>query len=105
MKHILFIDTSSNKKISVVLKINNTLDKIEQEITLQKAQVVLLLIDQLLKKHKLQLKDIDAIEVNTGPGSFTGLRVGIAIANALGFTLNVPVNNKPVGTFVRPTYE
>ncbi|EKD65038.1 MAG: hypothetical protein ACD_50C00208G0010, partial [uncultured bacterium] len=31
------------------------------------------------------------IEVNTHPGSFTGIRVGMAIANALGFALKIPI--------------
>lgn len=105
MKNILLIDTSSNKIIRVGIKINKKEDFIQQEIGLQKAQVVLPLIDQLLKKHNLTLQDIRAIEINTGPGSFTGLRVGIAIANALAFSLNIPVNNKPVGSFVQPQYE
>ncbi|MFH1536127.1 MAG: hypothetical protein ABIC96_03620 [Patescibacteria group bacterium] len=38
------------------------------------------------------------IEVETGPGSFTGLRVGVSVANALGFALNIPVNGKKMET-------
>lgn len=45
-----------------------------------------------LKKY---FKGITAIEVNTGPGSFTGTRVGVAVANALGFALDIPVNGSP----------
>lgn len=100
----LIIDTSSNKVVKVGIRIDQKEDIIEQEIGLQKAQVVLPLIDQLLKKNKLQLEDIHRIEVNTGPGSFTGIRVGIAIANALGFSLNIPVNGNKRGIFVAPQY-
>ncbi|MBI2074351.1 MAG: tRNA (adenosine(37)-N6)-threonylcarbamoyltransferase complex dimerization subunit type 1 TsaB [Candidatus Levybacteria bacterium] len=101
----LYIDTSSNKKIIVKLQINGKEDKVEQEIGVQKAQVVLPLIDQLLKKHNLKLDDLEKIEVNAGPGSFTGLRVGIAIANAFSFALKIPVNGKKIGEFVEPLYQ
>lgn len=105
MRHVLVIDTSSNKKISVGLKINNTSDQIEQDVTLQKAQVLLPLIDNLLRKHGVKLTDITAIEVNTGPGSFTGLRVGVTIANALEFALRIPVNGEHRDKIVLPRYE
>ena len=51
-----------------------------------------------------QTNGIDAIEVNAGPGSFTGLRVGASIANALSFALGIPVNGKPLGEIVEPRY-
>lgn len=38
-------------------------------------------------------KDITEITVNQGPGSFTGTRIGVTIANALGFSLGLKVNN------------
>ncbi len=45
----------------------------------------------LLKKGKKNLQDIKGVIVNQGPGSYTGTRVGIVIANTLGWSLNVPV--------------
>ncbi len=92
----LSIDTSSNKKIVVGLTINGKKDLIKQEMDKQKAQVVLPMVDALLRKHKLKLADIDEIHAETGPGSFTGLRVGVAVANALGFALKIPVNGQKV---------
>lgn len=103
--NILYIDTSSNEKISVGIIANGKKTIIEQAITPQKAQVVLPLIDKLLKKHQLKLSDLSAIEVNTGPGSFTGLRVGIAVANTLSFALKIPINGKKSGSIVIPSYK
>lgn len=100
----LVIDTSNNKYAIVGLEIYGELDAVKQHINTRKAQVVLPLFDKLLKKHSLKISDITNIVVNTGPGSFTGIRVGISIANALSFTLNIPVNKKPVGEFVDPVY-
>jgi len=48
-------------------------------------------IDKLLKKQKVKLKDLDAVSVCVGPGSFTGIRVGVATAKALGIALSIPL--------------
>ncbi len=82
------IDTSSNKIIRVGVR-GIIKDVSEEKIKIKKTQVTLHLIDKLLKKHGLRANDINRIEVNTGPGSFTGIRVGIAIANALSFALKI----------------
>lgn len=103
--NVLFIDTSSNQEIIVTVKINDKEYSKKEKVGLQKAQVVLPMIDILLKKHKLKMSDIGSIKVNTGPGSFTGIRVGVSIANALGFALKIPINEKKVGEFVFPIYE
>lgn len=104
MKKILFIDTSNNKEVKVGLEINGEKFMIEQAIDHRKAQAVLPLTEKLLAEHSLDLKDISEISVNLGPGSFTGLRVGVAIANSLGWLLKIPVNGKPVDEFVEPVY-
>jgi tRNA threonylcarbamoyladenosine biosynthesis protein TsaB len=99
MNVILFIDTSNNKEIVVRLTIDGKEDVRKQVPNHRKSQVVLPMIQAVLADHKLQLKDITAIEVNPGPGSFTGLRVGITIANTLAQLLDVPINGhrgKPV---------
>ncbi len=101
----IYIDTSDNKKVIVSLKVQGEEDRVEQDIGPQKSQVVLPLIEELLKKHNLTIRDITHIEVNQGPGSFTGLRVGVSIANALSYSLQIPVNNKPVREIVEPVYE
>lgn len=51
-------------------------------------------IDKLLRKHKVQSEQLKWVVVNLGPGSFTGLRVGISVANAFGYGLNIPVIGK-----------
>lgn len=102
-KVLVIINTSNNLEVSVGLEIDGKKDEIKETIGREKAQIVLPIIETLLKKHKLQLTDITAIRVNQGPGSFTGVRVGVSIANALAYTLKIPVNNR-IGVFVEPTY-
>ena len=64
--------------------------------------MLLPVIELMLREHSLTLGDITDIEVATGPGSFTGLWVGTAIANALGYLLDIPVNSKKA--LVNPIY-
>lgn len=101
----LYIDSSDNKQIIVGLKIGNKKYLLKHKVDSKKAQVILPLIDKILQKHSLKLKNIGGIEVNTGPGSFTGLRVGISIVNALGFFLKIPINGKKVGKLAAPKYK
>jgi len=97
----LFIDTSDSKK--TIIGLDDKRWKFETKE--HKSQKLLELIDQTLKKQKKSLKDVTKIEVNLGPGSFTGLKVGVSVANALAWTLKIPVNGKKVGELVKPKYE
>ncbi len=101
----LLIDTRDSARIKTGVKIKNKIKYITSNAKLLKAQAILLLIDKILKLNNLKLKDISEIKVNTGPGSFTGLRVGISVANALGFFLKIPINRKKVGKLVVPKYK
>lgn len=101
----LFIDTASNEKIKIGLEKEGKTYSKESKIGKNKSQIILPMIDSLLKKYKVKLEEIAEIEVNTGPGSYTGLRVGIAIANALSFALKIPVNGKKVGEIILPKYK
>ncbi len=102
MKRVIYIDTSNNKVIKVSLAIDDKEDLIEREIDYRKAQVVLPIVEELLKKYQLTLQDLSEIKVNSGPGSFTGVRVGVAIANTLGWLLKIPVNGRT--TPIEPVY-
>ena len=89
----LIIDTTDRKKTTIKLHSDRQADEITEE-NIPKSQISLILIDKLLKRNKISPADLDEIEVSTGPGSFTGTRVGVAIANALGFGLDIKVNGK-----------
>jgi tRNA threonylcarbamoyladenosine biosynthesis protein TsaB len=105
MDKVLLINTSSNKETKIGLKLGEKTFWEKKESGLFHSQIVLPLIDKILKAYRITIKDITAIKVNRGPGSFTGLRVGIAVANALGFALKTPVNNKKVGKIETPIYK
>lgn len=92
---VLTIDTTNTEEILVCLEDprSNKTDKIvsRQE---RGSQVLLPMIVKILKKNKANFNDVTQIKVNPGPGSFTGTRVGVAVANALGYALGIPVNGK-----------
>lgn len=100
----LVLDTSDNKKIMVGLIVDGKKDIQTKAITPNKTQVILSMIDEILKKHLLKPKDLSAIQINVGPGSFTGLRVGLAIANTFSFALKISINGKKVGDIILPIY-
>lgn len=95
---ILHINTKDQKIISVSLKRDGKVVKSLSQENEYGSQVLLPLITKLLDREKMIFKDLDGIEVETGPGSFTGLRVGISVANTLGFSLGILVNGKKLET-------
>ncbi len=104
---VLFIDTTDNTKVIIGLTIDGKEDKVERPMKSRSSQEVLPLIDELLQKHHLSQKDLTEVKVNSGPGSFTGVRVGVAIANAVAFALEIPINKTQIvngKTLVEPTY-
>lgn len=94
----LYINTSSSDKIIVGLDGKNY----EEEARVNKSQKLLPFIVDKLKEKDKTLNDITEIEVELGPGSFTGLRVGVSVANALAWDLNIPVNGSK--KLVEPVY-
>ncbi len=98
----LSIDTSVMETASVAVVIGDDRFEKTSQSRIMKSQMVLPLIEDILFEHDLKFTDITKIQVAIGPGSFTGLRVGCAVANALGFLLHVPVNGKR--TLATPVY-
>lgn len=95
---ILCINTKDQKKVVVSLKNKGqVVDEMESENEYG-SQVLLPLINKILDVNKLDTSYLTDIEVEIGPGSFTGLRVGVSVANALGYALGIPVNGKKIET-------
>jgi tRNA threonylcarbamoyl adenosine modification protein YeaZ len=58
---------------------------------IMRSEKLITLIDDVLKKAKLKISDIDAVAVTTGPGSYSGLRGGVATAKGLVEALDTPI--------------
>lgn len=96
----LSIDSTKNTELFIHL------DDVEKKVThvSPRDQDILLAIHELLLEQHKDWSDLTSIEVHKGPGTFTSLRLGIAIANTLSFALKIPVNGLPLGQFVEPEY-
>jgi len=88
----LYIDTSNKDK--VILKVDGS--KYQTDAKKDKSQKLLPFIIEVLEKRGKKIEDLSEIEVNTGPGSYTGLRVGVTVAQTLGWVLSIPVNGKEI---------
>ncbi|MBE6139837.1 MAG: tRNA (adenosine(37)-N6)-threonylcarbamoyltransferase complex dimerization subunit type 1 TsaB [Firmicutes bacterium] len=83
----LLIDTSTSNLTVSIIEEQNILYKYQQTILSDMASKLLPIIDNGLKQLNLTLKDIDKIFVVNGPGSFTGIRVGVTVAKTIAWTL------------------
>ena len=92
----LFIDTSmANVSISI-LKDNKILSIIQEEIPNEHSKYVTSYVKRVIDEASLDANDIDNILVVNGPGSFTGVRIGVTIAKTYGYLINkeiIPVSS------------
>ena len=79
----LATDTSSKAATVAVTEDGNLLGVFTLNLSTPHSQISMVLIEELLKKLNLTVKDIDVFAAAQGPGSFTGLRVGIATIKGL----------------------
>jgi len=96
MKHqpdrFLIIDSASSAAMRIGLSLNmQTISHREIQERLQYSEMIFKMIDELLRKEGLKIDALTGIIVSTGPGSFTGLRVGMAAAKGLAMALNIPL--------------
>lgn len=89
--YTLFIDTHYKDVVICLFKDNNLLSK-EVELGVRNTSVVTMpLVDKILKDNNILPKNLNKIAVCVGPGSFTGTRIGVTIAKALAYTLNIDI--------------
>lgn len=86
---ILGIDTSAKTASVALAKDNNIIDEVFINQGLTHSETLLPMIDELLNRNNCEICDINLIAVNNGPGSFTGVRIGVAVAKGLSFSNNI----------------
>jgi|GEM_PF-547361 len=89
MKNTLVIDTSDKTARFGLFRGDKLTDSLEWEAHRELSKTFYLKLDELLARNELDYKNIDSIIIVRGPGSFTGLRIGIVIVNAFSYALNI----------------
>ena len=88
---ILSLETATNV-CSVALSDNGKLLNLkESSIDKSHASLLTIFIDTILQEAGIQVKDLDAVAVSKGPGSYTGLRIGVSTAKGLCYGAGVPL--------------
>jgi len=86
--NFLALDTSS-KILKIAIKINSKVITVDDEDNSRHVENLLPAIDKCLKKIKCDKSEINYIGVCTGPGSFTGIRIGIATALGISYSSGI----------------
>ncbi|ENM5725195.1 tRNA (adenosine(37)-N6)-threonylcarbamoyltransferase complex dimerization subunit type 1 TsaB [Vibrio mimicus] len=87
---ILALDTAT-ERCSVALLVGNTVYSRSEIAPRDHTKKVLPMVDEVLKEAGVTLQELDALAFGRGPGSFTGVRIGIGIAQGLAFGANLPM--------------
>ena len=87
----LAIDTSTEYLSLAVLDGDKIIGRFHRKIGRNHSSLLIPYIDKLLKKARLKLKDIDCYSIGIGPGSFTGLRIGVTTVKGLAYCLKKPI--------------
>lgn len=87
----LIIDTSISIPTIAIIKDNKVLYRYHEKISSDMSSKILPIIDDAVKNTNIELNDIDNIFVVNGPGSFTGVRIGVTIGKTIAYSLNKEV--------------
>ncbi|EKD67227.1 MAG: Inactive metal-dependent protease-like protein [uncultured bacterium] len=101
----LIIDTRSNEKTIIALVVDGKRMEESLQTNHTHSQAVLPLIEKIITQQHISLSDITYIEVPVDTGSYTGRRVGAAIAQTLGTLLSISVNGKQAGSSIEILYD
>lgn len=91
----LAIDTAAPRLGLGLLLADGLADTLVEDVAKGHAEILFDRLAGLLARNGLAYADLERIAVTTGPGSFTGLRIGLAAARGLGLTLDIPVLGIP----------
>jgi tRNA threonylcarbamoyladenosine biosynthesis protein TsaB len=88
---ILAIETATRICSVALFDASGVIGVLESDEENAHSRILHVLIDRLMKDSKVELNDISAIAVSKGPGSYTGLRIGVSAAKGLCYAKNIPL--------------
>ena len=87
----LYIDTHSDGIEFVLFVDGKVKDKVHENSIFHQSSLIMPTLEKFLKANYITVKDIHDIIVINGPGSFTGVRLGVTIAKTLAYVLDIPI--------------
>lgn len=87
----LAIDITTAQGSLALTRNGHLLEEFTLEAPTGYGEIIFAAIDGLLKRHSVTIQDVNLIAVATGPGTFTGVRMGLTLAQGLAEALNIPV--------------
>ena len=87
----LAIDTASDETSVACVAVNGDYSVLQEKLVRGQGELLMDMIQRVLQQMNKTAKDLTCIAVTVGPGSFTGVRIGLATARGLGLALNIPV--------------
>ena len=91
MATILNIETSTEVCSVVLAKDGEILFEKESAEGLNHSELLTVFIQDLFKENNIEMSILDAVSVSKGPGSYTGLRIGVSVAKGLCYALDIPL--------------
>ena len=88
---ILCIETATDICSAALCDVNGIISVAEAPQGKSHASSLTLIIGELLEKNSLRASDLDAVAVSKGPGSYTGLRIGVSAAKGLAYAAGIPL--------------
>ena len=89
----LLIDTHDKDVLLVLYKDGKVLDKINKESNMRHSEITMPSLIDLIERNGLNTSNIDEIFTVIGPGSFTGVRIGVTIAKTMAYLLKKPIRS------------
>jgi tRNA threonylcarbamoyladenosine biosynthesis protein TsaB len=94
MASLLAIDTAG-PRLQLAVLVGERVDTLVEEMAQGQAERIFPAIDELFSRNGIGYRDLGRLAVTTGPGSFTGLRIGLSASRGLGLALGIPVIGVP----------
>lgn len=91
MAFILHIESATENCSVAVSHDNEIISIITENDTLRHSEIITILIEKILEESEIQYKDLSAVSISEGPGSYTSLRVGTSAAKAVCYALDLPL--------------
>ena len=88
---LFYIDTTSSYLYTAIIKDNDLLIENKNDLGKNLSIETVSIVSSMFNEVNIKPKDIDKIIVVNGPGSFTGIRIGVTLAKIMAWTLNIPI--------------